>query len=889
LVSAVLWLSLPLCVLFIRSFKPHEILFSNDGPLGANMARFGALPEAFLGTWRDLNWVGGPGTALVNLTSLLLWLLKPVAFAKFYVPCCLLILGFSACLFFRQLGFRPAVGVLGGLAAMFNADFFSYACWGLGSHTLAVAGVFLALAALVMPAAPRAWVRASLAGTAVGLAVIEGFDSGAILSLYVAAFVMAQAWVEPGSAGSRLTKGLCRLMLVAGFAAFLAAQALTVLIGTSIQGILGMEESTESKVQRWDFATQWSLPKSEALRVIIPGLYGYRMDTPDGGNYWGAVGQTPGVRTSRWSGSGIYGGVLVVLVAVWAGLQSFRGGNSVFSVTERRRIWFWVVALVASLLLAFGRHAPFYQFFYALPYFSTIRNPIKFMHPFGIALVILFGFGLQGLWRRHVERALGMESPFAVQFKAWWTSVSGFDRGWTRGLLVALAMAVFGWVLYVAWRTPLEQHLHQVGFPDELGSAIAGVSIAEVGWFVLFLGVSIALMTLVMGGALSGYRARWAGLALGGLLFIDFARANRPWIVYWNHVEKYATNPVIDLLRRRPYEQRVKLEPPIFLQDQLPGLHQVYGADKTQLLVQYYGLLKNLYDIEWVQHLFLYYNIHCLDVIQEPRMAVENAAFKAAFPPTNSMAQLRLLQLTNTRFILGIAGESVSLLNQRLDPDQHRFRVQATFTLVPKGTNATRATDLTAVLAPNGPLALIEFTGALPRASLFANWQVITNDQATLQRLAEPAFDPWQTVLVADKLTGATPAPATNHAAGTVEFISYAPKRIELEADAKSAVVLLLNDKFDPNWKAQVDGRPVRLLRCNYLMRGVQLAPGKHRVEFRYDPPCASLYITLAAIGVATALCTWVILSGGASRESSSTGPRASPDPRAAVNNRRST
>ena len=32
-----------------------------------------------------------------------------------------------------------------------------------------------------------------------------------------------------------------------------------------------------------------------------------------------------------------------------------------------------------SVLLAFGRHAPFYQFFYELPYASAIRNPQKFM------------------------------------------------------------------------------------------------------------------------------------------------------------------------------------------------------------------------------------------------------------------------------------------------------------------------------------------------------------------------------------------------------------------------------------------------------------------------------------------------------------------------------
>ena len=59
-----------------------------------------------------------------------------------------------------------------------------------------------------------------------------------------------------------------------------------------------------AKERQWTFLTQWSLPKMETLRIVIPGLYGYRLDTPrpydgnklrslDGGNYWGSMGQDP--------------------------------------------------------------------------------------------------------------------------------------------------------------------------------------------------------------------------------------------------------------------------------------------------------------------------------------------------------------------------------------------------------------------------------------------------------------------------------------------------------------------------------------------------------------------------------------------------------------------
>jgi len=47
--------------------------------------------------------------------------------------------------------------------------------------------------------------------------------------------------------------------------------------------------------------------------------------------------------------------------------------------------------------------------------------------------------------------------------------------------------------------------------------------------------------------------------------------------------------------------------------------------------------------------------------------------------------------------------------------------------------------------------------------------------------------------------------------------------------------VLLLNDRFDPAWRVTVDGKAASLLRCNYIMRGVQLAPGEHTVEFTFE------------------------------------------------------
>jgi len=214
----------------------------------------------------------------------------------------------------------------------------------------------------------------------------------------------------------------------------------------------------------------------------------------------------------------------------------------------------------------------------------------------------------------------------------------------------------------------------------------------------------------------------------------------------------------------------------------------------------------------------------------------------------------RRWQLANTSYLLGAAG-FLDVLNQQIDPVLHRFRIAAAFDVLPKPgiQNPTRLEELTAVPKPDGQYALFEFTGALPRAKLYTNWQVSTNDQATVEKLASAMFDPAQTVLVANPLPS-NGTNATNQVPSAVDFVSYAPKRIVLHARASAASVLLLNDKFDSNWKVTVDGKPEMLLRCNYLMRGVQVPAGEHRIEFRFEPPITGLYVSLAAIVLGLAL-----------------------------------
>ena len=866
--------------LFWDSFDPALILFSNDGPLGSISTDAIEMPGTFSGYWHDLNWLGyeQPSASPGIYMALGLLLQKSVLYLKWCTPICLVILGLSAWFFFRTLGFRNLACTIGAVAAAFNMEVVSYACWGLPSRSLTFATSFLAGAFILRALKSRPCPNLALAGICVGLGLMEGYDIGALFSLYIAAFVLfgfvikrleSEKPVALGQAAGRGFAGVALVALVAGLA---ASQTMSTLVDTQLQGT-GSDPQTPAqrdaaKERQWTFLTQWSLPKMETLRIVIPGLYGYRLDTPrpydgnklrslDGGNYWGSMGQDPvldrvaeveeviaafGQRNvvpgelasalnvsvqkatqlmalvqnknqflQRHSGSGEYAGIIVVLLAAWALFFALQKRANIYSPTERRMILFWTVLAVVSLLLAYGRHAVFYQLIHQLPFFNTMRNPIKFLHPMHLGLIVLCGYSIEGLLRLAKREA---------------AEPSRAARLWIRGTGIAAGLMLLGSLIFGASKKLLGINIASRGFDPAAAQAMASFSAIEIILSALLLGVGVLLIAKVMRGNAA---AKWA-VALGLLILIDLTRANSPWVQYDDYKHKYeGNNPLISTLAKSPHEGRVTISP-------LPS-----------------GLLNQLYRIEWLQHQFLYNNVQSLDLVQMPRMATDHEAFERRFTITGDTNTHYLAgrrwELTNTRWILGGTND-VAFFNRQFDPAKGRFTVASNFVvgLRPgtKNPNAPGTEDFTTEFNSAGPYSLIRFDGALPRAKLFNQWQVQTNDDTTLETLAKREFDPQATVIVNAPIAPSTAA--LGQAAGEVITQSYRPKEIRLTAQATNDSVLLLNDHWSAHWRVTVDGQPSELLRCNYVMRGVRLSPGSHEVVFRFQPPMTWLYVSLASL-----------------------------------------
>ena len=239
------------------------------------------------------------------------------------------------------------------------------------------------------------------------------------------------------------------------------------------------------------------------------------------------------------------------IVAAWAISQAFRRKESPFTNDEKRFVRFWAIAGLICLLFAFGRHAPFYWIIYKLPYFSTMRNPIKFMNPFHISLLILFAYGLEGISRLYLEKAFIQTRSLRDQLKGWWAAAAVFDKRWTIGLCLCRSECPWLPGLFFVFSGAAKPSFGR-GISPYRGPGYSFIQCQRIR-LVPLVSFSLSRCTgLTFSGYFSGRRAKFASLILGLILVSDLVRANLPWIRVVNYKENYALDPIADFLRRNP-------------------------------------------------------------------------------------------------------------------------------------------------------------------------------------------------------------------------------------------------------------------------------------------------------------------------------------------------
>lgn len=122
---------------------------------------------------------------------------------------------------------------------------------------------------------------------------------------------------------------------------------------------------------------------------------------------------------------------------------------------------------------------------------------------------------------------------------------------------------------------------------------------------------------------------------------------------------------------------------------------------------------------------------------------------------------------------------------------------------------------------------------ALPRASLFFDFEEIHDNKEIIKRFYNDKFD-YRKILILEQNPGITPV--RSGAKGEAKIITYSPDKVIIRTSTDKPALLFLSDNYYPKWRVKINGIEGKILRADYTFRAVVVPAGKTDVEFYFDP-----------------------------------------------------
>ena len=274
------------------------------------------------------------------------------------------------------------------------------------------------------------------------------------------------------------TKKIRRLLITMTlpiFAFILGFETIQNFIPIGSNNSVNIETTIEKdKGQKWNWATQWSIPWQESFDIISPYFFGRTSNHPEY-PYWGKVGQDANWQKTKQGFKNFhitthYLGLALVLLALLGLIYS-----------REKLKWFFSIFALITLLLSFGRFFPLYSIFYELPFMEQFRNPNKFYHLFYFSISMLAIYGAKSIFEK--KSLLKNEKQFQKTIKITWGGV---------GVIVLALLAV------ILFSSQIDQHLSNT-FNDHRisSSAIGGMFFSLIRFLFVFILLMVPLTLML--------------------------------------------------------------------------------------------------------------------------------------------------------------------------------------------------------------------------------------------------------------------------------------------------------------------------------------------------------------------------------------------------------
>lgn len=95
----------------------------------------------------------------------------------------------------------------------------------------------------------------------------------------------------------------------------------------------------------------------------------------------------------------------------------------------------------------------------------------------------------------------------------------------------------------------------------------------------------------------------------------------------------------------------------------------------------------------------------------------------------------------------------------------------------------------------------------------------------------------------------------------SIQLISYKPNHLKYTSNNSNEGFAVFSEMYYKNgWKATIDGKDTKIFKVNYVLRGLQIPAGKHKIEFKFEPEVIKTGSTIALF---SSMGMFLLLMGG--------------------------
>ncbi len=452
-------------------------------------------------------------------------------------------------------------------------------------------------------------------------------------------------------------------------------------------------------------------------------------------------------------------------------------------------VWFLAGVILLATLISFGKHFFFYRLMYDfLPFFNKFRTPVMILVLVQFSFAILAGLGLHNLTEFMRDKNIAPNQMSRAQKIVLIAAVSGL----AFAILTTLFQGPIGTAMMKIYPARYDYNTNA-----QLSTMRLDMLFSDIWRVALIWTAGLTLIYLHLRRILPTFLL-YPGLIL--LMVIDIFT-----------VDFQMHKPMSDQATVQAYQQEdqlisfLKQDSTLFrvypiseFGDNRFAAHKIgsiggYSPAKLRLYQSFLDDTKLDKNVQAGQNQVPYFLGKYVGVDDKGQLFLK--------PPDTEKSQVdhAMLNVLNTKYVISPVGfndPAFKLINR-----------------IPQG-------DREAYVYENIDLA--------PRAYLVGKYKVIPDRQAAIREMQSGLFDPRDYVIL-EKDPGLA---QSDSVIGSAHAQIKSLHDVEVTYESSAPAMLVLSEVYYPDWKAEIDGQPVDIIKADNVIRAVPVPAGKHTVRF---------------------------------------------------------